>query len=725
MNPLASRNLVRHEEDSSRQFKEDVTNADSPAAESLSAPLTFLDPSETPAMNKSSICKTCGITYEIDDSCMLHMSPPDNYSSGCSSHCLACWLGVGPIDSPDERPLGLLNLASQLTLPCADDGRVFTRTDRIARIHELLNAGTYQVMAELPLAFLYAHSHFDPSLPFVLVSTHVDSLYKRYHASLQDGVHLGTFDNSITNAAAIHLMRENRLHPQVLVAFTGDEEEDSRGADQVILFLQSAHPSPLLPEMVIVLDITEEAYDKHPFTLENLFCRSARSPKKHLRFNSTKRLKAFLQCCLQPIIPHIIVKGAEDESWQYDDHDLDCFAFCLPCQLLTDDMHDDEGVHVKSASFIFFTNALESLARRLLNRATPQEKKSCTTTDDDTARLTSQMARPGRFQSVSRRPSPDEFLASITPPTAIANISAAADFAPQLYGRLAALPALQGRSLFYPGAGSDISPALRFVRNANVSVVVYADYGRLRHNIEHVFRKFETHLHCSRDDGHYHHWRVIDEDRLRCEDIGCQSPEELYPLNSHTKKTSHRRSMWVERRSAEGSIGRWILLREDSGDESPQKELLFLYLTTEAIQTYLQLWGRHRRAPFTVVAQNHGKGGFWTHLTGDCLLYAAASRLPDFLYVGDISSTPWPGYRKISRKVRDRHSEHKSKRDLWECTRPDRMNSTSPLMRLTDMSATTIQSRAYPEFARLQFPPAPDFPPIPRRIDYKNYHSKP
>jgi len=47
MNPPASRNLVRHEEDSSRQFKEDMTNADLLAAESLSAPLTFLDPSET------------------------------------------------------------------------------------------------------------------------------------------------------------------------------------------------------------------------------------------------------------------------------------------------------------------------------------------------------------------------------------------------------------------------------------------------------------------------------------------------------------------------------------------------------------------------------------------------------------------------------------------------------------------------------------------------------
>ena len=38
MNPPTIRHLIRHEEDSSRQFKEDVTNADSLAAESLSAP---------------------------------------------------------------------------------------------------------------------------------------------------------------------------------------------------------------------------------------------------------------------------------------------------------------------------------------------------------------------------------------------------------------------------------------------------------------------------------------------------------------------------------------------------------------------------------------------------------------------------------------------------------------------------------------------------------------
>ena len=128
--------------------------------------------------------------------------------------------------------MNLTQLICELTLPCADNGRDFTRTDRIHRIRDLLRSTPYTCLGEKPLAQVWQHPDFDPALPLVRVSSHIDSLYTNYHASCDDGILLGTFDNSVTNAVILSLILENRLPQQVLVAFTGDEEDQSRGADQ-------------------------------------------------------------------------------------------------------------------------------------------------------------------------------------------------------------------------------------------------------------------------------------------------------------------------------------------------------------------------------------------------------------------------------------------------------------------------------------------------------------
>lgn len=66
-----------------------------------------------------------------------------------------------------------------------------------------------------------------------MFSSHVDMAAQRCYADCQGDVWRGSFDNLITNAALVWDVRENRFGSQVLVAFTGDEEEDSHGADQV------------------------------------------------------------------------------------------------------------------------------------------------------------------------------------------------------------------------------------------------------------------------------------------------------------------------------------------------------------------------------------------------------------------------------------------------------------------------------------------------------------
>lgn len=46
-------------------------------------------------------CKECGTLYSIEETyehSQIYFDGPENYSSGCSEYCLACWLGVGPND---------------------------------------------------------------------------------------------------------------------------------------------------------------------------------------------------------------------------------------------------------------------------------------------------------------------------------------------------------------------------------------------------------------------------------------------------------------------------------------------------------------------------------------------------------------------------------------------------------------------------------------------------
>lgn len=66
---------------------------------------------------------------------------------------------------------------------------------------------------------------------------------------------LGTFDNSITNASIVYLMLSRALPRNVIVAFTGDEEETSRGALDVSRFIEDHNLDVL---NIFVLDVTEE-----------------------------------------------------------------------------------------------------------------------------------------------------------------------------------------------------------------------------------------------------------------------------------------------------------------------------------------------------------------------------------------------------------------------------------------------------------------------------------
>lgn len=263
-----------------------------------------------------------------------------------------------------------------LTVPCADDGVSFLRTERIDRIAAILADSDYAMFGRRPLSHIYRHREYSDEKPTILVSSHVDSLYGQYFAARCGDDFQGTLDNSACNALVVELMKQGGLPVQVLVAFTGDEENGSAGVDQTMAILRENRASFLNLELVVVLDLTEEFYGICHFTVENYFIGSPRR-KRLLQFFRRREMRTFINRCLG-CTPPSVKDGDPDESWQYDEYDLNCFTLCLPCGLIGDDMHSDLGVTVKGESFLQYAGALQRLtaathdylADRALRRAT-------------------------------------------------------------------------------------------------------------------------------------------------------------------------------------------------------------------------------------------------------------------------------------------------------------------------------------------------------------------
>ena len=159
-------------------------------------------------------------------------------------------------------------ILEKISLPCRDNGGCFTDVQRLDAIAECLK-GRWQLLVDGHLAKIYKHPDFDPTKPVVVFSSHVDMVANRCYADCAGELWRGSFDNLITNAAVVSNMVNMGFASNVLVAFTGDEEEDSRGADEVITALRSKN---IKIDFIIVTDVTEVGWNvgKH-FTIENIF----------------------------------------------------------------------------------------------------------------------------------------------------------------------------------------------------------------------------------------------------------------------------------------------------------------------------------------------------------------------------------------------------------------------------------------------------------------------
>ncbi|MCX7878437.1 MAG: hypothetical protein N2510_07340 [Ignavibacteria bacterium] len=241
---------------------------------------------------------------------------------------------------------------------CKNNG-IFSEQEKVLKIKDTL-AGQYLLINQGNQFLLYSHKDFDQTEPFILVSSHIDEEYPEYFLSdFNKKQIIGTFDNSICNAVLIYLIKSGKLPPNVLITFTGREEEDSEGARETMNYIKSIDNLRNNLGLVIVMDVTVDKYYKYPYTIENYFIKNG-------LFKSRKEFKKYCRRILDDEkIKFVNDDKAEiDESWEYDEHDLNCFSFCLPAkphpetEESDDWMHKSEGIIIKEKSVWKYTKSL-------------------------------------------------------------------------------------------------------------------------------------------------------------------------------------------------------------------------------------------------------------------------------------------------------------------------------------------------------------------------------
>ncbi len=244
-------------------------------------------------------------------------------------------------------------LLNRLTVDCKDDGKQFRKKDRIHEIKALLENSGYELLGKGSLSLLYGRPLGEENTYRTLVSSHVDCVYKNCFVEDEDGLcWKGTFDNSATNAAVIDLMLQGELDESVLVAFTGDEENGSAGAIEILQMLARMECKV---GKVLVLDVTNEGWeDEAAFSIEN-----DRGFDIITGYHIVGLLQASGASC-------VFVHEAEpDETWEYskgtspDIPGIPCLSLCLP---VCGNMHGEDGVLLRKSSVAPYEDILKNLA---------------------------------------------------------------------------------------------------------------------------------------------------------------------------------------------------------------------------------------------------------------------------------------------------------------------------------------------------------------------------
>lgn len=238
------------------------------------------------------------------------------------------------------------SLLKAVTVDCKDNGDCFVVADRLSVIERLLEGSCYRLVSCEPLALIFAKEGFCVQDKVLLVSSHVDCVYSRCFCNDDGECYRGTFDNSFGNAAVLWNMLNGNLPDNAVVAFTGDEEKDSKGAAQALLALGRLGCNV---SFALVLDVTGVGWESGAlFTIENDACIDI--------------LAGYgIVSSLEPYSGRFAFShNAEpDESWCYAEYGIPCFTLCAP---VGGNLHGDEGVLLRKESAAEYCKVLVLLA---------------------------------------------------------------------------------------------------------------------------------------------------------------------------------------------------------------------------------------------------------------------------------------------------------------------------------------------------------------------------
>ena len=238
------------------------------------------------------------------------------------------------------------DILQAVTVDCKDNGESFTVADRVAAIERMLEKTGYRLISRQQLALLYAKRPLCEGDRVLLISSHIDCVYSRCFCNDEGDCLRGTFDNSFGNAAVLWNMIHNRLPDNVVIAFTGDEERDSRGALQVVKALGEFGVEVTT---ALVQDVTNVGWESGAlFAIENDLGIDILTG-----YNIISSLEQYGG--------HFAFKhnALPDESWDYADCGIPSFSLCVP---VCGDLHGDAGVLLRKESALEYCNVLSLLA---------------------------------------------------------------------------------------------------------------------------------------------------------------------------------------------------------------------------------------------------------------------------------------------------------------------------------------------------------------------------
>jgi len=320
-----------------------------------------------------------------------------------------------------------LYLAERMSVPSHSDGVKFVTLDRLNNIEEELRETKYCNMVDGGIFRLYSQKPIE-EIPgkLLVISGHADCLQLNAVFQKKSKKHpkrmVGIFDNAITNAASVYLMKYFDLPENVVFAFTGDEESEEETKDVLEkLGLKYKKTSRYLskfrreeglepgdkPDMmgayavckylkgqkkkfnVIVLDNTYSGFgEKAQFTVENDFiykrdkrwmdsiiqyiqetglkwkfipADKAQKSENPASYISTKRIISMLPPENLCYVDGQIEEALDDETYEYDERGISCFSFCLPCD--AEDMHAEGGFGIRRKSYYHYIRVLSELCK--------------------------------------------------------------------------------------------------------------------------------------------------------------------------------------------------------------------------------------------------------------------------------------------------------------------------------------------------------------------------